>query len=157
MAEKKFVQDAKKKRPPLVLLIDPDKEEVKTLRSYFKKENFRCVVAYDGIRGVVHALNDKPDLIITELVVPRLSGYDIIKRLQHVSTRTKNIPVIILTGKTMDAESKKRLTDLEENVSEFVPKPITRGSFMVKIHRILKTGKAEKKILESHEKERRNE
>jgi DNA-binding response OmpR family regulator len=157
MADKQYVQDAKKKRPPLVLLIDPDSEEVRLLKSYFKKENFRCVVAYDGIRGVVHALNDKPDMIITELVVPRLSGYDIIKRLQQVSTRTKNIPIIILTGKTMDAESKKQLTDLEENVVEFVPKPVTRGSFMVKIHRILKTGKGEKRILDSHEKERRNE
>ncbi len=157
MADKQYRQDAKKKRPPLLLLIDPDREEVKLIKNYFKKESFRCVIAYDGIRGIVHALNDKPDLIITELVVPRLSGYDIIKRLQMVSTRTKNIPIVILTGKTMDAKSKKRLTDLEENVVEFMPKPITRGSFMVKIHKILKTGKTERKILDRHEKERRNE
>lgn len=91
-----------------------------------------------------------------ELVLPRLSGYEVIKRLQKISLRTRSIPVIILSGKLMDEESKRRLISLEENVIDYITKPIMRASFMVKIHRILKTGISEKKILKTYDKERRH-
>jgi len=145
---------SKKDKPPLILVVDSDKEVVKLLNDYLTSEGFRVSFAYDGIRGVLHALNDNPDLIITELNLPRLSGYELIKRLQVVSRRTAEIPVLILSSKTISQEEQKALVELEPNVVEYVPKPVTHGAFIVKIHRILRTGVSEKEILERLEKPR---
>jgi len=142
---------AKKDKPPLVLIVDSDKEVVKVLRMYLADEGFRTSEAYDGIRGVLHALNDNPDLIITELNLGRLSGYELIKRLQTVSRRTAQVPVLILSEKALSPQEQTGLVELEPNVVEFVPKPITHGAFMVKIHKILGTGKSEKEVLEKLE------
>ncbi|MEA2081235.1 MAG: response regulator [Elusimicrobiota bacterium] len=145
---------AKKDKAPLVLIVDSDKEVVKLLRMYLTDEGFRTSEAYDGIRGVLHALNDNPDLIITELNLGRLSGYELIKRLQVVSRRTAQVPVLILSAKALSSQERTGLVELEPNVFEFVPKPITHGAFMVKIHKILGTGKSEKEVLEKLEKPR---
>ncbi len=145
---------ARKDKPPLVLIVDSDKEVVKLLRMYLADEGFRTGEAYDGIRGVLHALNDNPDLIITELNLSRLSGYELIKRLQTVSRRTAQVPVLILSAKALSSQEQTGLVELEPNVVEFVPKPITHGAFMVKIHKILGTGISEKEVLEKLERPR---
>lgn len=145
---------ARKDKPPLVLIIDSDKEVVKLLRVYLTDDGFRTSEAYDGIRGVLHALNDNPDLIITELNLGRLSGYELIKRLQTVSRRTSQVPVLILSAKALSSQERISLVELEPNVVEFVPKPITHGAFMVKVHKILGTGKSEKEVLEKLERPR---
>ncbi|MDO9513323.1 MAG: response regulator [Elusimicrobiota bacterium] len=145
---------ARKDKPPLVLIIDSDKEVVKLLRVYLTDEGFRTSEAYDGIRGVLHALNDNPDLIITELNLGRLSGYELIKRLQTVSRRTSQVPVLILSAKALSSQEQISLVELESNVVEFVPKPVTHGAFMVKVHKILGTGKSEKEVLEKLERPR---
>lgn len=139
-------------KPPLILVIDSDREAVKLIRTYLLSEGFRVSEAYDGIRGVLHAIHDKPDLIITELTLPRLSGWDVIKRLQVISKRTAQIPVLILTSRNLSPEEQSSLVDLEPNVVEFVSKPITHGAFIVKIHRLLQTGESEKEILSRVEK-----
>ncbi|MBA3065541.1 response regulator [bacterium] len=144
----------KKDKPPLTLIVDSDKEVVKLLRMYLQDEGFRTSEAYDGIRGVLHALNDNPDLIITELNLPRLSGYELIKRLQMVSRRTAQVPVMILSSKALSLQERIGLVELEPNVVEFVPKPVTHGAFMVKIHKILGTGLSEKEVLEKLERPR---
>lgn len=145
---------SRKDKPPLVLIVDADREVIKALRGYLTDEGFRTSEAYDGIRGVLHALNDNPDLIITELNLPRLSGYEVIKRLQMVSKRTAQTPVLILSSKALSEQEQKGLVELEPNVEEFIPKPITHGSFMVKIHKLLGTGVSEKELLERLEKPR---
>ncbi|MCD6413072.1 MAG: response regulator [Elusimicrobia bacterium] len=145
---------SRKDKPPLILIVDSDKEVVKLLREYLSVEKFRVSEAFDGIRGVLHALNDNPDLIITELNLPRLSGYELIKRLQVVSKRTAQIPVLILSSKAISPQEQQGLVNLEPNVIEFVPKPITHGAFMVKIHKILGTGVSEKEVLSRLEKPR---
>ena len=145
---------SRKDKPPLVLIVDSDKGVVNVLRGYLQEEGFRTSEAYDGIRGVLHALNDRPDLIVMELNLSRLSGYEVIKRLQTVSKRTAQIPILILSAKALSEEEERRLVDLESNVEEFIPKPITHGSFMVKIHKILGTGISEKELLERLERPR---
>lgn len=145
---------SRKDKPPLVLIIDSDKAVVKLLKDYLSDDGFRTSEAYDGIRGVLHALNDNPDLIITELNLGRLSGYELIKRLQTVSRRTAQMPVLILSAKALSQQEQTSLVELEPNVVEFVPKPVTHGAFMVKIHKILGTGKSEKEVLEKLERPR---
>ena len=140
--------------PPLILIVDSDKGVVRLLRKYLSFEGLRVSEAYDGIRGVLHALNDNPDLIIMELNLPRLSGYEVIKRLQVVSRRTAQIPVLILSAKGLSKQEQHGLVDLEPNVAEFVTKPVTQGAFMVKVHKILGTGTSEKEVLERLEKPR---
>ncbi|RLD17382.1 MAG: hypothetical protein DRI22_00045, partial [Caldiserica bacterium] len=147
----------RKDKPPLILIIDEDKEAVRLMREYLHEEGFRTSCAFDGIRGVVHAIHDNPDLIILELVLPRISGYEVIKRLQVVSKRTKEIPVMILTKKNVSEGEKRQLVELEPNVIDFVPKPIARDSFIVKIHRVLGTGVSEKEIMKKYVEERRHE
>ena len=139
---------ARKDKPQIVLIIDGDKSVVQILRGYLKDEGFRTAEAYDGIRGVLHALHDRPDLVIMELNLPRLSGYEVIKRLQSVSKSTAEIPLVILSSKNISDQEKRTLVDLEPNVKEYITKPVTHGSFMVRIHKLLGTGVNEKDVFE---------
>jgi len=148
---------SRKDKPPLILIIDEDKEAVRLMKEYLHEEGFRTSVAFDGIRGVVHAIHDNPDLIILELFLPRISGYEVIKRLQTISRRTKEIPVMILTKKNVPEDERRQLVELEPNVVEFVQKPIARGSFIVKVHNLLGTGVSEKEIMKKYAEERRHE
>jgi len=80
-----------------ILFIEDESALQKTFGDLFKSENFEMIPALDGESGLKLAKEKKPDLILLDLILPKLSGFDVLKELKKDES-TKNIPVIVLTN-----------------------------------------------------------
>lgn len=80
-----------------ILLVDDDKLMIKMYQGKFEDDGFDVAVATDGQMGLNKALEFKPDLILLDIMMPRVNGLEMLKNLKNNGT-TKNIPVILLTN-----------------------------------------------------------
>lgn len=94
---------------------------------------FEVTTAVDGARGMILAKNVKPDLILLDILMPKMDGFEALKRLKE-DKDTADIPVIMLTAKGDEASMAKagRLCD------EFITKPIEASDLRIKIEEVLK-------------------
>ena len=117
-----------------ILLID-DEEDF----CYFFKENleaisnYEVIVATKGKNGIRAALEEKPDLILLDIMMPGIDGFEVLKRLKS-NEKTLNIPVIMLTAKNED-ESKIKAAGLY--CDDYIVKPVEKIVLKAKIHKIL--------------------
>ena len=80
-----------------ILFIEDESALQKTLGDYLKKEGYEVVSALDGESGLRLAQSQKPDLILLDLILPKMDGFEVLKKLMK-NPETKEIPVIILTN-----------------------------------------------------------
>ncbi|MFV1917188.1 MAG: response regulator transcription factor [Patescibacteria group bacterium] len=95
---------------PVVLLIEDDPILAKMYSEKFTREGFRVIVAQDGQEGLDSALKNKVDIILLDIMLPRISGIDLLKKLRE-DEKGRNTLVVVLTN-LADAEEKKRAMDL---------------------------------------------
>lgn len=92
----------------IILLIEDDPLLTKMYKAKFTTEGFNVLVAIDGEEGLKMALESNPDLILLDIMMPKLSGLDLLSKLREDS-RGKDVPVIILTNLTQQKEAQKAL------------------------------------------------
>lgn len=80
-----------------ILFIEDETSLQKTLASTLKTSGFSVSSAYDGEEGLAQAVQEKPDLILLDLILPKMDGFSVLSQLR-VHAETKNIPVIVLTN-----------------------------------------------------------
>lgn len=80
-----------------ILLIEDEEALQKALSKSLEIENFTVISAYDGKTGLEAAQKEKPDLILLDLILPQIDGFEVLRELKK-SPETKDIPVIILTN-----------------------------------------------------------
>lgn len=114
-----------------VLLIDDDVELVKLIREYLLQENFAVECAHDGETGVVYAESLAPDLVVLDVMMPKLNGIEVLRRIRAVS----NVPVLMLTAK---GDDEHRIVGLELGADDYVPKPCTPRELVARIRAILR-------------------
>jgi len=127
------MQDEVKK--PSVLLVDDDEDACRLLRSVFQNAGFEVTLAFDGVEGLDSATKHTPELIITGIVMPRMSGFDMIRGLKS-NVATAKIPILVYShlGREEDREEAIKLgvqgflirgmvtpTEIVERVRVFLP------------------------------------
>ncbi len=121
---------AKPSSKPTVLLVEDDPLLTKMYKSKFESEGFIFLTANDGVEGLEKAQKEKIDIIILDLMMPKMSGIDLLSNLRSGS-KGKNIPVIVLTNLTQ-VEEKQQALDL--GVKEYLVKANqTPGQIVEKI------------------------
>ena len=103
----------------LILLVDDEPFIIEVMKFYLESENFQVIYQDDGQNVYDIALNKKPDLILLDLMLPSISGYEICKIIKD-DPKTSNIPVFIMSAKTQKADIEKAL---ESGADKFVKKP----------------------------------
>jgi len=93
-----------------ILFIEDESALQKTFRDVLEKEGYQMISALDGESGLRLAKNQKPDLILLDLILPRKDGFEVLKELKEDET-TKGIPVIVLTN-LEDIESVEKAIEL---------------------------------------------
>ena len=88
-----------------ILLIEDDTFLVKMYKSKFENEGFIALVAIDGEEGLKLALSEQIDILVLDLMLPKLSGHDLLTRLRK-DEKGKSMPVIILTNLSKEDEAK---------------------------------------------------
>lgn len=117
-----------------ILVIDDEEDLQKLLRIRLEQENFNVVSAYDGDIGVKMTEQELPDLIILDIMLPKMDGYTYLKEIRNLP-KTKNIPVLVLSGKE---EEKVKDLFIFQKISGYIEKPFELDDFVSKIKEILK-------------------
>ncbi len=144
-----MVEQGQKKANPQdkrVLLFDDDDSIRTMLQRTLEAEGFQVKTGRDGRNILPKALEFKPDLILTDLMMPGGSGYEVLRILQSDES-TRSIPVFIMTGYTLDV-STKQLLQQEPNVKYFLEKPIRPDDMLSRIHKTLGTLSREEKMVQ---------
>jgi len=101
-----------------ILIIDDEKQVIKLLKEYLKEKGYDVITAFDGQEGLEKAQKEKPDMILLDIVMPKLDGVSTLKGLKE-SSETRAIPVIILTNlETSDGITKS----LKEGSTDYLIK-----------------------------------
>lgn len=102
-----------------VLIVDDEPDIVETIQFILESEDFECLAAYDGEEALLKARTENPDLILLDIMLPKMDGYKVC-RLLKFDEKYKDIPIIILTAKAQDAD---KLIGKETGADEYVCKP----------------------------------
>ncbi len=122
--------------PQTILVVD-DAENLRVLlKNYLAQEGYRVVTAGDGRQALFVARDERPDLIILDLMMPELSGYDF---MRHYS-REGDAPIIVLTARM---EEDDRVLGLELGADDYVTKPFSMRELAARVRAVLRrAGKA---------------
>ncbi len=127
-----------------ILVVDDEEMIVRTVKAYLDQEGFKTYTAYDG-EEALRAFNEKgPDLIVLDLMLPKLSGIEVTKKIRSTST----VPIIMLTAKASEAD---RVVGLELGADDYVVKPFSPRELVARVRAVLRridgeTGAAERMV-----------
>lgn len=124
-----------------ILVVDDDPEIREAISLILEANGYNVVTAQDGIDGLNKLKVDKPDLMILDLLMPRLDGFGVCKELKDPRwVKYARIPIIILSSVREDA-SKRRYeleTGVQLDVADYVEKPIEHTVLLERIGKVLK-------------------
>jgi two-component system response regulator CpxR len=112
-----------------ILIIDDDTELCDLLTDYLGPEGFRVESAHEGELGGELAINRPYDLVILDVMLPGINGFDVLRRIRSRST----VPVIMLTARGDDVD---RIVGLELGADDYLPKPFNPRELVARIHAI---------------------
>lgn len=118
---------------PVVLVIDDDEELRALMAHMLGKAGFETLGAEDGELGLARARTRAPDLIVLDLMMPKLDGFGVLRAMQAAGMR---IPVVVVTG--YSTEANEQILRSEPNVVEFLPKPVNYEELVGVIRKVLK-------------------
>lgn len=122
---------------PKILIIDDDMDSLLPLKRSLERENYRVVEAYNGQEGLLKAKAEIPDVILLDLMMPGMDGYEVCSRMKKVMA-FKNIQIIMLTAKD-DVGDKVR--GLELGADDYVTKPFNLNELKARIKSALRRTK----------------
>lgn len=131
-----------------ILVIDDLPENVFILQDRLVQEGYEVVTAYDGNEGIEKAYATLPDLVLLDVMMPDISGFEVCKILTQ-SEKTKHIPIILVTAKASAEDMKE---GLESGAFDYVKKPFNRIELMARVKSALKLSEANKQLLEVEKK-----
>ena len=126
--------DGDPSRPDRVLVIEDDPHIGEVLARYLQRDGVEVEVERDGLDGLTRALEWLPDLVVLDLMLPRLDGFEVFRRLRAVAP----IPVIMLTARGDEAD---RVTGLEMGADDYVAKPFSVREVTARIRAVLRRGR----------------
>ena len=116
-----------------ILIVDDSPTEAHVLKSMLEKHGFEVETAENGTEGIERAKELKPDLILMDVVMPGLNGFQATRQLTK-ATETSAIPVIIVTTKDQETD---RVWGMRQGARDFISKPVAEKMLMEKINAVL--------------------
>jgi two-component system response regulator CpxR len=114
-----------------ILIIDDDIELCELLSDYLSAEGFAAEAVHDGEDGVERALNNGFGLIVLDVMLPRLSGFEVLRRIRTGSS----VPVLMLTARGDEVD---RIVGLEMGADDYLPKPFNPRELVARLRAILR-------------------
>lgn len=114
-----------------ILIVDDDLELRKLVQAYLKQEGFRVVTAANGREALFVGREEKPDLIILDLMMPEMGGFDFVR----VFTKETDAPIIMLTAKVEESD---KVLGLELGADDYVTKPFSLRELTARIRAVLR-------------------
>ncbi|MBQ8004231.1 MAG: response regulator transcription factor [Oscillospiraceae bacterium] len=109
-----------------ILVVEDEKAIADILDFNLRKEGYDVVCAYDGEEGLSHAIADKPDLILLDVMLPKLDGFEVCKEVR----KNSNVPIIMLTAREEEVD---KILGLELGADDYITKPFSMRELMARI------------------------
>ena len=114
-------------RQKTVLIVEDEKNIVDILRFNLQREGYQTLEAYDGEDGLNKARSEKPDLILLDVMLPRMNGFDVCRALRQAGD---NVPVIILTAREEETD---KVLGLEIGADDYITKPFSMRELIARV------------------------
>jgi DNA-binding response OmpR family regulator len=117
-----------------ILVIDDDVELCSLVGEYLESEGYECESVHDGERGLQRALTGEAMLVVLDVMLPGMNGFDVLRRIRD----TSRMPVLLLTARGQDVD---RIVGLEIGADDYLPKPFNPRELVARIRAILRRTK----------------
>ena len=114
-----------------ILIIEDDRKTASLIALYLEKEGYRTLIAYDGETALQMAKDYKPMFVVLDLMLPRLDGWEVCRRLR----KTSEVPILILTAKDEEVD---RVAGLTLGADDYVVKPFSPRELVARVKAILR-------------------
>ena len=119
-----------------VLIVEDEPNMVAGLRDNFEYEGYEVLTAGDGVDGLAKALNGAPDLVVLDVMMPKMSGLDVCKQLK---AKRPSLPIIMLTARGQEVD---KVVGLELGADDYVTKPFSIRELIARVKAVLRRAQA---------------
>jgi two-component system alkaline phosphatase synthesis response regulator PhoP len=115
-----------------ILIVEDEPNMVAGLRDNFEYEGYTVITAFDGVEGLQRALDESPDLVLLDVMMPRMSGLEVCKQLR---AKRGSIPIIMLTARGQEVD---KVVGLELGADDYVTKPFSIRELLARVKAVLR-------------------
>src|SRR2546429_1804316 len=115
-----------------ILIVEDEPNMVAGLRDNFEFEGYQVITAPDGVAGLERALSESPDLVLLDVMMPKMSGLDVCKQLK---AKRPSIPIIMLTARGQEVD---KVVGLELGADDYVTKPFSIRELIARVKAVLR-------------------
>ena len=131
-------------RPAKILVVEDEPAMMAGLRDNFEFEGYEVITARDGIEGLQRALEESPDLVVLDVMMPRMSGLEVCRQLR---AKRASIPIIMLTARGQEVD---KVVGLELGADDYVTKPFSIRELLARVKSVLRRTAAIPKDRDQH-------
>ena len=128
-----------------ILLVEDDKKISELVKQSLLSEGYFVDQSFDGESGYYKIIEDQPDLVILDIMMPKMNGYKVCAKVREIGVTT---PIIMLTAKSGEYDVEE---GLETGANDYLRKPFSTVELLARIRKLLKTGEHTKTLLEFQE------
>jgi two-component system alkaline phosphatase synthesis response regulator PhoP len=129
---KEKTKSAEERKPAKILVVEDEPNMVAGLRDNFEFEGYEVITARDGVEGLERALEESPDLVVLDVMMPRMSGLEVCRQLR---AKRASIPIIMLTARGQEVD---KVVGLELGADDYVTKPFSIRELLARVKAILR-------------------
>ena len=126
-----------------ILIVEDDPAILEGLNILLNEENYETVCADDGEKGLSLAIKESPDLVVLDIMLPKMNGLDVLQTLRN--REKSNVPVIMLTSRKEEID---RVMGLEFGADDYVTKPFSTRELLARIKAVMRRYDVKQKIME---------
>src|SRR5690606_34773484 len=117
-----------------VLIVEDEETLARTLAEKLRSDGFTVITAADGEEGLEKIREERPDLIVLDIMLPKLDGLSLC-RIVRRDTSTSHIPIIMLTARGTEVD---KIVGLESGADDYVVKPLALGEFLARVRAVMR-------------------
>jgi two-component system, OmpR family, alkaline phosphatase synthesis response regulator PhoP len=124
----------KSDKNPVVLIVDDNAQNLELLQAYLEEIDCDTIPAYDGLQALELVAKRKPDLVLLDIMMPQMSGFEVCRRLKK-DPNTQDIPIIMVTALSEFGDIER---GIDSGTDDFVSKPVNRLELLARVKTMLK-------------------
>jgi len=119
---------------PVILIVDDNEQNLELLQAYLEDVACETIAAYDGVEALEKVSEIRPDLILLDIMMPKMSGFEVCKRLKN-DPKNADIPVIMVTALNEFGDIER---GIDSGTDDFLSKPVNKLELLTRVKTMLK-------------------
>ncbi len=128
------MKEADSDRCPKILVVDDNQQNLELLMAYLEDIECETLAAYDGVEALEIVSKDTPDLILLDIMMPKMSGFEVCKRVKN-DPKTTHIPIIMVTALSEYGDIER---GIDSGTDDFISKPVNKLELVTRVKTMLK-------------------